>query len=304
MDALLEKLAAHRRRIRLALALEAALRWTFLASLAACVCLAVSKLSGFSLQHVVVMTILLPPAMAVREWVRKFSLRDCAVHMDHLLGLEERLATAVEMPGAMGQLQSSDAVGALERAAIPPRSLPREAKLLVGSALLCAALVAIPVPDRSGAMGNPAFEAVLEEEAAKLESLAAMEVRFKEIAELAKEGRGEEALAALQALQEILERRLLEGGAEAGPETRNLLDQAAASASAISAELARLGRTVHAPPPTMAREKLERQRILSGSLSEGSSGGHTPGPAIALDRVDWSPKYHAVILRYFDGREP
>ena len=304
MDDLLHKLAAHRRRIRAARVADAALRWAFYVSVAACLALLVSKLAGLALPAAAAAGALaaVPAAVALREWARAFSIRDCAIHLDRLLGLDERLSTALETSGAMGLVLRADAEGALARTSLPPRRLPREGKLLAGSLVLLAVLFTIPSPGRSGAQGDPAFEAVTAAEAAKLESLANVEVRFKEAAEALKSGRPEEALAHLEDLRRKLAEKLLDGSGGAG--TQAMLDQATSIAAAISAELARLGRTVHAPPAAVAQAKLERQK----AVEQGTAAAATPASAAASraafsDSAPWNPRYDAVIRRYF-GRDP
>jgi len=95
------------------------------------------------------------------------------------------------------------------------------------------------------------------------------------------------------------------GGDGAGAETKRALDQVTASAAAISAELARLGRTVHAPPPAVAQAKLARQKAVEESVPEATSALASSGArrAAASSSVPWNPRYDPVIRRYF-GREP
>jgi len=206
VDVLLNKLAEHRRRIRGARVADATLRWAFYASVAGGLALLLSKLAGIALPAAVAVGALaaVPAAMAIREWARSFSMRDCAIHLDRILGLDERLSTALETSGAMGVVLRADAEGALARTSLPPRRLPREGKLLAGSLALLAVLFSIPSPGRSGAQGDPAFEAVTAAEVAKLESLANVDVQFKEVAEALKQGRPEEADALLEKLRREL----------------------------------------------------------------------------------------------------
>jgi hypothetical protein len=306
VDELLQKLAAQRRRIRGARVADAALRWAFYASVSACLALLVSKFAGVALPLAVAAAGLaaLPAAMALREWTRAFSIRDCAIHLDRLLGLEERLSTALETPNGMGAALRADAAVALNRAPLPRHSLPREAKLLAGSVALLAALLAIPSPDRSGATEDPVLKALSLEEAKKLESLANLNVEFKEIAATLPE-HPEEALARLEDLKARLAKLLESGGDGSGAETQRMLDQATASAAAISAQLARLGRTVHAPPPAVAQAKLARQKAVEESASESAPAVASSGArrAAASSSVPWNPRYDPVIRRYF-GREP
>ena len=304
MDVLLNKLAAHRRRIRNARVADAALRWGFYASVAACLALLVSKFAGLALPGTVAAgaPAAVPAAMALREWSRAFSLRDCAIHLDRLLGLDERLSTAVETSGEMALVLRADAEGALARAPFPPRRLPREGKLLAASLVLLAVLFSIPSPGRSGAQSDPAFEAASAAEAAKLESLANVEIQFKEAAEALKQGRPEEALAFLEEIRRKLAEKRLDGSGGAGVQA--MLDQATSSAAAISAELARLGRTVHAPPPAVAQAKLQRQKAVErGTVAAASPSSAVVSRAAFSDSAPWNPRYDAVIRRYF-GREP
>ena len=307
MDELLRKLAVHRRRIRMARSADSALRWAFYVSVAACIALAVSKFAGISLPLAVAAALLgsLPAAMALREWTRSFSLRDCAVHLDRLLGLDERLSTAIEGAGPMGSVVTADAAGALARAPIPPRRVPREGRLLGGSLLILAALFAIPSPQRSGGTGDPALQAVLEAEAAKLENLANVDVEFRNAALALKEGRPDAALAILEGVRDKLAAKLLEGAAGSGAETQKQLDLAASSTAAISAELARLGRTIHAPAPALAKAKLERQKVVEQSADAAATAEATTSAlrSSSSEGVAWNPRYDSVIRKYF-GRGP
>ena len=314
MQELLQELAALRRRIRRARAVDAALRWGFHASVAGCGALLLSKLCGigFSLALGASVLALVPLAMAAREWTRAFSLRDCAIHLDRLLGLEERLATALEEPGKMGPRVVADASGALLRSPLPPRRLPREGKLLVASAVLLLVLGSIPSPGRSGARLDPAIESLGAREAAKLESLAGVDVEFQEeTREAARElrnGDPERALGLLEDLKRKLAERFLEGSGGSSPATGPLLDQASSSAAALSAELARLGRVVHAPPPVVAQAKLSRQRIpapdvFPAELEPGSPGSTRVAQA---QKIPLNPRYERIVLTYLNhfGREP
>ena len=307
----MRNLTAQRRRIKGARAVDAALRWAFYASVAGCIAVAVSKIAGLALPLALAGGLLgaVPVVMALREWARAWSLRDCAIHLDRLLGLEERLSTALEAVGPLGPVVRADAAAAMERSPLPSRRLPREARLLGGSLLLAGALLTLPSPERSGSKMDPALAAVSAEQAAKLESLANVDVQFKEVAEQAaralQEGRPEKALAILDDLRRKLAEKLLEGGG-AETQTQKLLDDATASAAAISAELARLGRTVHAAPPIVAQAKLDRRSGNEASSAEEAVLNPAPaGRAAIAQDVPWNPRYDPVIRRYLGiGREP
>ncbi len=312
MEDLIGRLAAHRRRIKFARTTEEAVRWAFYASILGCACLAASKITGMTPPAPAAAALLaaIPLAMAAREWIRPFSVRDCAIHLDRALGLEERLSTAVEFAGAMGGAQGTDAARALSRAKIPPRRLPREAKLLGASALLLAVLLAAPAPERSGSAGNPALEAAAEAHAEKLSARAGDDPAIRRVAELLREGRLEEAMELLHAARLRIEREIIDGkGGQGRAET--LLSAIREAAAGLTAQLAAAGRVVHAPPPAAADMKL-------GLRQAGPTGGHSPDrsapsaraeaplrllPA-ARTRADWDPRYDAVIRRYFQGKAP
>lgn len=310
MSDLLDRLAAHRRRIRGMRVADAALRWAFYVSVAACLGLLVSKVAGVALPLVSAAVLAaVPVLMAARAGIRPFSIRDCAIHLDRLLGLDERLSTALEAPGAMGPVLLADAEGALSRTPLPRHRLPREGRLLGGSAALLAALIAIPAPGRSGAAGDPALMAVTADQAAKLESMANVDVQFQEMtaeaAKALKENRPEEALAILEELRRKLAEKLLQGADGSNGGTQTLLDQATASAAAVSAELGRLGRVVHAPPAAVAKAKLERQKAVGQAAppADAAAPQAPPSTAAVSDGNPWNPRYDPVIRRYF-GREP
>lgn len=315
MPDLMDKLAAHRRRLRVARAASAAVRWAFYASVLACVYLAASKVLGLTVPRALAATVLaaVPLGMAAREWARPFSVRDCAIYLDRSLGLEERLSTAVECSGALGGAQGIDAARALDRAAIPPLEWPREARFLAGSALILGALLVVPAPERAGASGNPALEQAAKAMAERLEVLAADHPDVRRAAELLRQGRLEEALALLQGLKGRLELSALDAGGGGAAEER-LLAGVASEAAGLAAHLAAAGRTVHAPPPVAADGKLERQRASLPLAAEPSG----PAPAAAAqdpesvlrslaalrERPDWNPRYDEVVRRYFAGNKP
>lgn len=308
MQGLLEKLGAHRRRIRIARTAETAVRWAFYASVLGCVYLTASKIAGLTVPRAAAATALvaIPLAMAAREWARRFSVRDCAVHLDRALGLDERLSTAVEGGGAMGGALAADAAGALARAAFPPRRLPREARLLAAGLLILLALLAIPSPSRPGAAGDPALEAMAAVEAARLEALGTADVELREVAALLRRGKADEALAKIQAARDRLAEKLLEAGGAGDAETKRLLDAAEATSAALGAELARAGRVLHAPPPRLADLKLARQSFPApdGPVTLGGDPARVLQSAAAVLRnPDWDKRYDAVIRRYF-GSEP
>jgi hypothetical protein len=304
VDELTQNLAGHRRRIRLGRAADAALRAAFYASVAGCLALACSKFAGIALPYAPLAGLLAvaPASMAVREWSRSFSIRDCAIHLDRLLGLDERLSTAMEAAGPMGPAVKADAAAAIGRSAMPTRHYPREATLLMGTLVLALALAVIPSPERSGARSDRALEEVSAEQAAKLESLANIDVQFQELKEEAaralRENRPEQALALVEELRRRLAEQMLQNAGATSEAAQRILDQLGASSAAISAELARLGRTIHAPPPTVAQVKLARQNSGTGAETVSAPSAAPSGTAAVSLDIPWSPRYDSVVRHY------
>ena len=301
MNPLVRELQSHRRRIRLARAGAAAARGAFYASLAACALLAATRIGGLLVPGAVAWGAIaaVALALALREAARPFTIRDCAIHLDRRLGLEERLSTAVEAAGPMREAQSADAAGALSRTPLPPRRMPREARLLAGSAFLLGAMLLIRTPANAGGSDDPALVAVSRELAARLEALPSDRIEFKEIARMIGDrARLEEAAGKLGALRDRIEMELLQG--QGGAQARKELEAAAAGAAAISAELARLGRTVQAAPPVVVALKLERQRLGEAPPSPFAGDAEAArNAATALEGGGWAPRYDGVIRRYF-----
>jgi hypothetical protein len=295
------KLQALRRRLRLGRAAEAAARGAFYASLAACALLAVSRIAGLAVPGAVAWggIAAVSLALALREAGRSFTRRDCAIQLDRMLGLDERLSTAVDVPpGPMREALWADASAALARAALPPRRLPREARLLGGSALLIGAILLIRTPASAGGSEDPALEAVTQGLQIKLEELGADRIEFREIRKDLQDRRLEDAAGRLRALADKLEQERLQGGG--GAQADRDREAATAGAAALSAELARLGRPIHAAPPSVVALKVERQRLGAAPPTPFSADEQTVrAVATLLERADWAPRYDAVIRRYY-----
>jgi hypothetical protein len=295
------KLPALRRRLRIGRAAESAARGAFYASLAACVVLAVARIAGLAVPGAVAWggIAAVSLALALREAGRSFTLRDCAIHLDRLLGLDERLSTAVDAaPGPMREAQGADAEAALAHAALPPRRLSREARLLGGSALLVGAILLIRTPADAGGSDDPALEAVTHGLETKLEELGADRIEFREIRRELQDRRLEDAAGRLRALADKLEQERLQGGG--GTQADRDREAATAGAAALSAELARLGRPIHAAPPSVVALKLERQRLGAAPATPFSADEESVrAVATILERHDWAPRYDAVIRKYY-----
>lgn len=302
MDALLQKLSGHRRRIRAARLGVAAVKGAFYSSMGVGALLAVARIAGIDAPGALAWGAIAAVAasLAAREAGRRFTLRDCAIHLDRLLGLDERLSTAVEGAGPMQDAQRADAAAALAGAVLPAHRLPREAKLLAGSLLIVAALLVLHTPARAGGTDDPAIVAVTEDVARQLEAVAPDRIDFREIREILKDKtRLLEAATRLQAVRDLLDQKLLQEGG-GGAEARKQRDVAAAGVAALSAELARMGTPLRATPAAVAALKLERQTLGTPRPAEFTTDeGTARGVAAALERADWPPRYDAVIRTYF-----
>ena len=298
MNDLERRLASLRCRIRTGRTAESAARGAFYASLVACALLAASRIGGFGVPAAVawVAIAVVAASLAIFESARSFTMRDCAIHLDRLLGLEERLSTAVEGGGPMKDAQAADAAAALSRAAIPARRWSREARLLAGSALLIGAILLIRTPANAGGADDHELVAASNDVLRILENASPDRVEFREVADLIRKGRLDEAAAGLRSLSDRMEQDKLQGGG--GAQTEREREAAAAGAAALSAELARLGRPVRATAPAIVAIKLERQR-LGENLQGPFPGEAARRAATALGKADWAPKYDAVIRNYF-----
>lgn len=309
-----ERLGRFRIRLRLERTLQAAARGAFYASFLACGILAVGKIVGFVIPVPWWGGLLAGVTLAVagREWIRAFSLRDCAVQLDLRMGLEERLSTAVECPGALGGALRADAARVLTRLELPPLRFPREARFLGGSLLLLAALAAVPAPERRRWVEDPALLESARTLAEKIDVLASEDPRLVQAAALLREGRLEEALEFLRAELVRMEGEALEAGGGAGPGTERLREALREAASGLAAQLAAAGRVVHAPRPETADLKLRRQAMASEVREAPETAGVPAGDPESIlrsladlaGRPGWEPRYEPVIRRYFLGKMP
>jgi hypothetical protein len=300
MHALVPVLDLHRRRLRALRAADVALRGAFRVSLLAAAGLLAARLAGWSWGGAASFAGLGAAAvvLAIRELLRRFTRRDCAVALDRALGLEERLATALEGAGPMKDAQAADAAAALARAQVPAWHPPREAKWLAGSLLVMASLSAAPVFERRSDAEAARTEAFLAQEAATIEAMAKGRIEFKEAADALRAGRVEEALLRIQAIREGLAAAAASEGA-GGADARRTDEALGLAAQGLGAELGRAGRTVLAPSPAVADAK--RRRLLEAGSAAGAADLPPARRAAAMDANDWDHRYDAVVRAYFRG---
>ena len=300
MHALAPVLDLHRRRLRALRAADAALRGAFLVSLVAAAGLLAARLAGWPWGGAASFAGLgaAAVALAARELLRRFTRRDCAVELDRALGLEERLATALEGAGPLKDLQAADAADALARARVPAWHPPREAKWLAGSLLVMLSLSAAPVFERRSDADAARTEAFLAQQAAGLEALAPGRVEFKEAADALRAGRLDEALLRIQAIREALAAAAASEGAGSA-DARRTDEALGLAAQGLGAELGRAGRTVIAPPPAVADAKS--RRLLEAGPAAGAADLPPARRAAVMDANDWDHRYDSVVKKYFRG---
>jgi hypothetical protein len=309
---LVRTLDAVRVRIKFARTVEMAVRWTFYASVLACVCLTAAKF-GLGTPALAAALAAIPLAAAAAALARPASRFDAALALDRAFGLEERVATALETGREAVVRDAERALAGRDPGGAAPVRLPREATLLAFTLPVAAVLALLSMPGLGRAEEDSPLSRGARAQAAALELAAAPEEVKAEVARIAAELRSGDperikaALAAAAALEASLERRVLDGAG--GPADRAL-------AEALGAARAALGRHVGAAQivPGVLAEKLNRAEARrvgekSGRPSEEFVRRAAPaGGAVAateqkiagvVQRRDWDPRYDAVVRAYY-----
>ena len=139
----------------------------------------------------------------------------------------------------------------------------------------------------------------------KLESLEKVDVEFHEVTALLKEGNPAQAIEKYHEIRDKLETKRLTEGKGLGSDQK-VLDSAADSLNALAAQLERHGKVVHAPLPTLAATKLERQRANENQapLEFSEDAEVMRSVAATVQRADWPPRYDPVVRHYFGRPAP
>jgi hypothetical protein len=302
MDAFARELDRLGRRLRLRGVLRRASRGAFLAAVGAGLALLAVRLLSWPVSAAAVLAALgiAVGALFARELLRPFGRPQAAAALDRLLGLEERLSTALEASGPLQGLQAADAARALSAARLPAAPLPLEAKLSAAALVVLLGLAALPAFDGREGAAEVRLRRLLEGEREKILAAAPDSVEVREAVEELPRLSPERALLRLEALNRRMAEKWLAGGAGSA-EAKRVLDAAGAAADGLGAELGERGSTVHARAPVVAEAKLRRrlEEIPSGE----ADGGLPPTTATAvLSRNDWDPRYDPVVRSYFRGR--
>jgi len=300
MDATLAALDRLRLRLRWRNALARASRPAFAAAVAAGGLLLTARLAGLAWSAGPVLGGLAAATalLLLRELLRPFDRRAAAAALDRLLGLDERLSTALEATGPFRELQAADAAAALARATLPRASLPLEGRLYGAALVVLLGLAALPSFRAREDAGEARVRALLRAEAEKLLAAAPDSVDVREAAAALPELAPELAAIRLQALRERLAEKMLSGGAGSA-EAARALEAATAAAEGLGAELSGQGRVLHAPSAVVAEAKLRRRLEAPPSVPDGLLPATVR--AAALSSAEPDPRYRAIIETYFRG---
>ena len=319
-----------RARMRRAAAFGAAVRWAFYGALIAGGWLVAAKLFGWP-RAPFWAAAALPALAGAAAGARRLDLRHAAAMVDRALGLEERVATALEGPaGPFGSALSTDAARVLDPgrvAAVGRFQWPAEARFLVPALVLVALLAALPVPARSAAVADADLRAAIDRDADRLARVpvsdAALVARVKEIlANLKSDDLRRMAAGAEQARKLAVEIR--EGLARAGGDRealRALADRLEAAGSGASSHLGKRGVQVPEVPPVdlevrIAAAKARGDLASTGARPEGwnapaaVAGATTIPPDVRSDverrlaAKPLDPRYDSIVRRYYEHLAP
>ncbi|HZN62885.1 MAG TPA: hypothetical protein VFC90_10825 [Planctomycetota bacterium] len=314
-----------RARMRRAAGFGAAVRGAFYGALLAGGWLVVAKLFGWT-RGPLWAAAALPVFTGVAAIARRFELRHAAALLDRALGLEERVATALEGPrGPFGAAVSTDAVRALDPsrvAGVGRFRWPSEARFLVPALAFVALLAYVPDPSRSPAVADADLRAAVDRD---VDRLSRVPVADAALAEKVKKLLGDlrsDDLQRMAAGAEAARRLAVEirsGLATAGGDRealRALADRLDAAGAGASSELARRGIDV----PDVAPVDLEARVAAAKARGDLGSTGSRPedrpvtrwpdGTAVPIDvRKDIEhqlaakpvdPRYDEIVRRYFE----
>jgi catechol 2,3-dioxygenase-like lactoylglutathione lyase family enzyme len=319
-----------RARMRRSAGLGAAVRWSLYGALLAGGGLAAAKLFGWPRAPLWIAAAL--PALAASLAVaRRLDLRHAAASIDRALGLEERVATALEVPsGPLGAAVAADAARALEKSR--PREVgrfrwPPEAGFLLPALALIALIALAPDPGRSVPTADPALRAAVDREIDRLERMAvadpALAAKVAKVLEDLKSDdlrRMAEGAAAAKKLAVEIRINLAKGAASGNLETlRALAESLEAAGAGASSELAR--RHIEVPDP--APEDIEARIAAARARGDlAAVGGRPeartvslipPGASLPIAvreeierRLASKPidrRYHDVVRRYYERYE-
>lgn len=318
-----------RARLRRAAGFGAAVRWALYGAILAGGWLVASKLFGWP-RAPLWAAAALPALAGTLAAGRRLDLRQAAAFLDRALGLDERVATALEGPaGPFGVAVAADAVRVLDPdrvAGVGRFRWPVEARFLVPALALVAALFLIPDPSPSPAHADADLRAAVDPSVDRLARVPvtdpAIAARVRDILDdLKADDLKRMARGAEEAKKLAVEIRvgLAKGGADREA-LRTLADKLEAAGSGASSQLARRGIDVPEVAPIdlearIAAAKARGDFASSGSRPEGLEVTRMPpGPSsLSADvrreierRLAAKPldgRYHEIVRRYYERLE-
>lgn len=313
------------RRSRL---IGSAVRGSLYASLASAAFLTATKFTGWP-RAALAAALVVPLAAMVRAAWTRIDLREAAAAVDRVLGLEERVATALECArggGALAPAAVDDAARALDRAGTVPAvgpGWPAEGRFLLPAVLLVGMLWIVPGRHDAAVAAVGGLASEMESEARALDRAArtADPALARKVRELlgglssSDPARARDAAVSARELAVALRTDLARGAADPGGLRRELAERLEAAGSAAARGLARRGVTVPAVEP----QDLEARAIAARSRADqgGASGAPSPldltrvsgGAAVSaavsesvarrLAAPDWDRTYDVVVGRYY-----
>jgi len=315
-----------RARMRRAAALGAAVRWAFYGALLAGGWLVAAKFLGWT-RAPLWAVVALPALAGALAAARRLELRHAAAFVDRTLGLEERVATALEGPGGpFGSALASDAVQALD-----PRRVadvgrfhwPIEARFLAPALALVALLAYLPDPAKAATVADAELRAAVDRDVERLSRVpvadSALAARVKEILEkLSSDDLKRLAAGAEEAKKLAVEIRT--GLASAGGDRealRSLAEKLEAAGSGASTHLAKRGIEVPEVAPIdlearIAAAKSRGDYPSTGARPEGwnaaaAVAGATTIPSDVRREIErrlaekpLDPRYSEIVSRYYE----
>ncbi len=325
MNSLESQVREVRARMRRAAGLGAAVRWALYGSLLAGGWLIAAKLFGWP-QAPLWAAVSLPALAGIAAAARRFDLRHAAALVDRALGLEERVATALEGPGGpFGTALSTDAARALDpnRAAGVGRfRWPAEARFLIPAVVMVAILAWIPDQARTAAIADVELRAAVEPDIDRLARVpvgdAALAAKVKAILDDLKSDDLKRMAAGAEAAKKLaveIRAGLAHGGGDRDA-LRALADRLDAAGSGASTQLSRRGFEV----PDVAPVDLEARVAAAKARGDLASSGARPEdravapvtagapiPVEVRDEIErrlaakpLDPRYHEIVRRYYE----
>ena len=317
-----------RARLRRAAGFGAAVRWAFYGALLGGGWLVAAKLFGWP-QAPLWAAVALPALAGAAAAARRLDLRQAAAILDRALGLEERVATALESPaGPFGAALSTDAARALDpaRAAGVGRfHWPAEARFLLPAVVLVIVLARIPDTTGSAEMADPDLRAAVDREVDRLSRVPVADAALAEKVKALLADLKSDDLKRMSAGAEAAQKLAVEiraGLAKSGGERealRALADRLEAAGAGASSQLSKRGVEVPEVPPVDLEARVAAA-IARGDLA--SSGARpedrpvtpvtagAPIPIEVREEVErrlaakpLDPRYHEIVRRYYQRLE-